>query len=410
MRSKRSGWGVWLVICAWAVGLLGQEALVSQVLGLQVLGPQVLGQEADLAAPPGFQPIEISEEARRIHFSGSLFDGHNDLPWTMRAQANSSFDKVDIAQPTSFHTDIPRLRAGGLKAQFWSVFVPSSTATTGNATIMTMEQIDVVDEMLRRYPETFERAGTAADVRRIVAEGKVASMMGVEGGHSIENQLGLIQRFYDRGVRYMTLTHSKNVDWADSATDEPRHQGLTEFGKEVVREMNRVGMLVDISHVSPATMHATLDVSAAPVIFSHSSAKAICDHPRNVPDDVLRRMPENGGVVMVTFVSGFIAPTETLKREPKSRGTVYDVCNHIEHVIKLAGIDHVGLGGDYDGVTSLPYGLEDVSKYPAITQILLERGYNEQQIHKLLGGNILRVMEAAERVTAELQADSPTKP
>jgi len=232
--------------------------------------------------------------------------------------------------------------------------------------------------------------------------------MGVEGGHSIENQLGLIQRFYDRGVRYMTLTHSQNVDWADSATDKPRHQGLTEFGKEVVREMNRVGMLVDISHVSPATMHATLDVSAAPVIFSHSSAKAVCDHPRNVPDDVLRRMPENGGVVMVTFVSAFIAPTEILKREPKSRGTVHDVCDHIEHVIQLAGIDHVGLGGDYDGVTSLPYGLEDVSKYPAITQILLDRGYHEEQIHKLLGENVLRVMAAAERVAADLQAAQPT--
>jgi membrane dipeptidase len=204
----------------------------------------------------------------------------------------------------------------------------------------------------------------------------------------------------------MTLTHSKNVDWADSATDEPRHQGLAEFGREVVREMNRVGMLVDISHVSPATMHAALDVTAAPVIFSHSSARAICDHPRNVPDDVLKRMPDNGGVVMVTFVSGFITPTEQLKREPKARGTIYDVCDHIEHVIKLAGIDHVGIGGDYDGVTSLPHGLEDVSKYPGITQILLERGYNEEQIHKILGGNILRVLEAAEKVARNLQSSS----
>lgn len=397
MRIGRSIGGVALTVSLWALGLWEQPPFSSPLFG----------QEAEVAPPAGFQPIEISAEARRIHFSGSLFDGHNDLPWTMRAQANSSFDKVDIAQPTPFHTDIPRLRAGGLKAQFWSVYVPSSTATTGNATIMTMEQIDVVDDMLQRYPETFERASTAADVRRIVAEGKIASMMGVEGGHSIENQLGLIQRFYDRGVRYMTLTHSKNVDWADSATDEPRRQGLTEFGREVIREMNRVGMLVDISHVSPATMHAALDTSAAPVIFSHSSAKAICDHPRNVPDDVLRRMPENGGVVMVTFVSAFIAPTELLKREPKSRGTVHDVCDHIEHVIKLAGIDHVGLGGDYDGVTSLPYGLENVSTYPAISQILLDRGYNEEQIHKLLGGNILRVMEAAERVAVELQAAPP---
>lgn len=362
--------------------------------------------EATAADEPEFPPIAISEEARRIHFAGSLFDGHNDLPWTMRAEANSSFDKVDIAQPTKFHTDIPRLKAGGLKAQFWSVFVPSSSAVTGNATVMTMEQIDIVDEMLRRYPEHFQRAGTAAEVRQAIADGKIASMMGIEGGHSIENQLGLIQRFYDRGVRYMTLTHSKNVDWADSATDEPRHNGLADFGREVVLEMNRVGMLVDISHVSPATMHATLDVSKAPVIFSHSSARSICDHPRNVPDDVLKRMPANGGVVMVTFVSGFIAPTEQLKREPKARGTIHDVCDHIEHVIKVAGIDHVGLGGDYDGVTSLPHGLEDVSKYPGITQILLDRGYGEEQIHKLLGGNILRVMEQAEKVAAELRTST----
>lgn len=383
-------------LAAWAAGQTSENGATAEITP----APAADTTPAD---EPAFPKIEISAEAQRIHFSGSLFDGHNDLPWTMRAEANSSFDKVDIAQPTKFHTDIPRLKAGGLKAQFWSVYVPSSSAVTGNATVMTMEQIDIVDEMLRRYPEHFQRTGTAAEVRQAIADGKIASLMGIEGGHSIENQLGLIQRFYDRGVRYMTLTHSKNVDWADSATDEPRHQGLAEFGREVVREMNRVGMLVDISHVSPATMHATLDTTAAPVIFSHSSARAICDHPRNVPDDVLRRIPKNGGVVMVTFVSGFITPTEQLQREPKARGTIFDVCDHIEHVIKVAGIDHVGIGGDYDGVTSLPHGLEDVSKYPAITQILLDRGYNEEQIHKILGGNILRVMEAAEKVAHDLQ-------
>ncbi|MDP1562113.1 MAG: dipeptidase [Pirellulaceae bacterium] len=396
--SRVASIGSWLLVMGLVVGAAGQAGDGPPTL----TAPEPI-PAASSADEPGFPPIKISAEAQRIHFSGSLFDGHNDLPWTMRAEANSSFDKVDIAQPTKFHTDIPRLEAGGLKAQFWSVYVPSSSAVTGNSTVMTMEQIDIVDDMLRRYPEHFQRTGTAAEVRQAIADGKIASMMGIEGGHSIENQLGLIQRFYDRGVRYMTLTHSKNVDWADSATDEPRHQGLAEFGREVVGEMNRVGMLVDISHVSPATMHATLDTSAAPVIFSHSSARAICDHPRNVPDDVLRRMPENGGVVMVTFVSGFIAPTEQLKREPKARGTIFDVCDHIEHVIKVAGIDHVGIGGDYDGVTSLPHGLEDVSKYPAITQILLDRGYNEEQIHKVLGGNILRVMEAAEKVARDLQ-------
>ncbi|MBL8888898.1 MAG: dipeptidase [Planctomycetaceae bacterium] len=404
MSQKQNRWilnGIlsllWAGCTAPVFGQVPQDAIPAKPAD----GPAATNAATD---EPAFPPIVISAEARRIHFAGSLFDGHNDLPWTMRAEANSSFDKVDIAQPTKFHTDIPRLKAGGLKAQFWSVYVPSSSAVTGNATVMTMEQIDIVDDMLRRYPEHFQRAGTAAEVRQAIAQGKIASMMGIEGGHSIENQLGLIQRFYDRGVRYMTLTHSKNVDWADSATDEPRHNGLADFGREVVLEMNRVGMLVDISHVSPATMHAALDVSRAPVIFSHSSARAICDHPRNVPDDVLKRIPANGGVVMVTFVSGFIAPTELLKREPKARGTIYDVCDHIEHVIKVAGIDHVGIGGDYDGVTSLPHGLEDVSKYPAITQILLDRGYGEEQIHKLLGGNILRVMEQAEKVAAELRA------
>ncbi len=381
--------------------------LITAGTGLVVLnGSQsALGFQADASDDsPKFPSIEVSDEAKRIHFSGTLFDGHNDLPWTMRAQANSSFDKVDIAQPTPFHTDIPRIRAGGLKAQFWSVYVPVSTAVSGSSLLMTMEQIDIVDDMLRRYPEHFELARSAADVRRIVATDKVASMMGVEGGHSLENKPSMIQRYYDRGVRYITLTHSKNVDWADSSTDEPRHNGLTEFGKEIVREMNRVGMLVDLSHVSPATMHDALDTSVAPIIFSHSSARALCDHPRNVPDDVLRRMPENGGVVMITFVSDFIVPSAETSDGAKPRGTIYDVCNHIEHVIKVAGIDHVGLGGDYDGVTRLPHGLEDVSKYPGITQILLDRGYNEEQIHKLLGENVLRVLEKAEHVAQELQA------
>lgn len=384
-----TGW--WIAVCVVGIGLVAEAALAQD-------------QQPPEAPVVGFPPIEISERARKIHFSGSLFDGHNDLPWQMRTNANSSFDKVDIRQPTTFHTDIPRIRQGGLKAQFWSVYVPSSTAEKGNSLVMTMEQIDVVDDMLQTYPDVFERAGTAADVRRVVAAGKVASMMGVEGGHSIENQLSVIQRFYDRGVRYMTLTHSKNVDWADSATDEPKHNGLTPFGEEVIREMNRVGMLVDCSHVSPATMHAALNVTQAPIIFSHSSARAICDHPRNVPDDVLKRLPENGGVVMITFVSGFIAPTSEKEKNPQARGTIYDVCDHIEHVIKMAGIDHVGLGGDFDGVTQLPYGLEDVSTYPAITQILLDRGYKEQDIHKLLGENVLRVMEQAEKVAARLQA------
>lgn len=345
---------------------------------------------------------EVGESAREAHFSGILFDGHNDLPWTMRARANSSFEEIDIRQPTEFHTDIPRIREGGLKAQFWSVYVPASTATTGNSFVMTMEQIDLVHDMLKTYPETFELASTAKDVRRIVDQGKVASMMGIEGGYSIENQLSLIKRFYDRGVRYMTLTHSKTIPWADSATDDAKHDGLTKFGEQVILEMNRVGMLVDISHVSIDTMEDALRVSKAPVIFSHSSARAVCDHPRNVPDSVLQKLPENGGVVMINFMSGYVAPTDVLKENPRARGTIFDVCDHIDHVVKVAGIDHVGIGSDFDGVSSLPVGLEDVSKYPYITQILMDRGYSKQDIHKLLGENVLRVLEKAEEVSREM--------
>ena len=353
--------------------------------------------------------VKVSQKALAIHQSGTLFDGHNDLPWTMRRRADSSFDKVDIAQPTKFHTDIPRLKAGGLKAQFWSVYVPASTDVTGNALLQTLEQIDLVHEMVQRYPDEFEIAKTADDVERIAKSGKIGSMMGVEGGHSIQGSLSVVQRLYDRGVRYMTLTHSKTLAWADSATDDAKNNGLSAFGKEVVAEMNRVGMLVDLSHVSVKTMNDALDVSKAPVIFSHSSARAICDHPRNVPDDVLKRVKENGGVVMINFMSGYIAPTETLKANPRARGTIFDVVDHIDHVVKVAGIDHVGIGSDYDGVSRLPVGLEDVSTYPKITQVLLDRGYNQEQIHKILGENVLRALRVAEKVAKETQADKKAK-
>ncbi len=399
MRLLSVGFATVLAVSGFVSGAIGQVGVANGKQG-GVETPKV--EQSAPKAADGFKPVVVSEEAKTIHASGMLFDGHNDLPWTMRAQANSSFDKVDIAKPTEFHTDIPRLKAGGLKAQFWSVFVPASTATTGNALVMTMEQIDLVDDMIKRYPETFEFAPTVDDIQRIVRSGKIASMMGVEGGYSIENQLSVISRLYQRGVRYMTLTHSKTIQWADSATDEPKHGGLTEFGKEVVREMNRVGMLVDISHVSEDAMNDALDASKAPVIFSHSSAKAICDHPRNVSDAVLKRLKVNGGVVMVNFMSSYVAPTAELKENPKARGTVYGVCDHIEHIIKVAGIDNVGIGSDFDGVPSLPVGLEDVSKYPSITQILLDRGYNKQQIHKVLGGNVMRVLRQAELVSQEM--------
>lgn len=365
-------------------------------------GPAI-GQEAPVREPNA-DGLAVSEKARDIHFSGMLFDGHNDLPWTLRAKAGSSFDSADIRQPQpQFHTDIPRLQAGGVKAQFWSVYVPVSTRLEASSLLTTLEQIDLVHEMCRRYPDVFEVALTADDVERIVAEGKIASLMGVEGGHSIENSLENLRRLFDRGARYMTLTHSRNVEWADSATDEPQHQGLTEFGREVVREMNRLGMLVDLSHVSPKTMHDTLDETKAPVIFSHSSARAICDHPRNVPDDVLLRLPDNGGVVMVNFMSGYIVPTEQLAADRQAHGTFRDVVDHIEHVIRVAGIDHVGIGSDYDGVSRLPIGLEDVSCYPRLTEELLRRGYERDHIHQVLGGNVLRVMKIAERVADELR-------
>jgi len=353
--------------------------------------------QAGAQEPPQRTEVVLTERARQIHFSGLLFDGHNDLPWEIRENGNSSFDQVDISLPQpEMHTDIPRLRRGGLKAQFWSVYVPAETDESGEALLQTLQQIGIVEDMLQRYPETFELASTADDILRISNSGKVASMMGIEGGHCIAGSFGNITRLYDRGCRYMTLTHSKSTAWADSATDEPRHGGLTEFGKGVVREMNRVGMLVDLSHVSPAVMKQAIEISSAPIIFSHSSAAAINDHPRNVPDDVLRRLPENGGMVMVNFFSKFVIPTDQRNANDEARGSIHDVIDHIEHIIKIAGVAHVGIGSDFDGVPRLPNQLEDVSKYPLVTQALLDRGYTENEIHAILGGNILRVLRGAE--------------
>jgi membrane dipeptidase len=352
-------------------------------------------------------PVVVTPEALEIHHAGMLFDGHNDLPWRVREDANSSFDKCDIRQPQpQMHTDIDRLRSGGVKAQFWSVYVPVSTSLGNQALLTTLQQIELVHAMCERYPDVFEIALTAADVRRIVESGKIASLMGVEGGHSIENSLTNLQRLYQRGARYMTLTHSKNTEWADSCTDEAKHNGLSDFGRQVVLEMNRLGMLVDISHVSPKTMHDVLDTTKAPVIFSHSSTRAICDHPRNVPDDVLKRLPDNGGVVMINFFSGFVVPTDPLQEERSTRGTIHDVVDHIVHAIEVAGVDHVGIGSDFDGISRVPVGLEDVGTYPAITQLLLDRGLDRESIHKVLGGNVLRVMEQAEAVARQMQSSS----
>ena len=350
--------------------------------------------------------IRVTEDARRIHFSGLLFDGHNDLPWALREAGRSSFDVMDIAKPQpKLHTDIARLRRGGVKAQFWSVFVPAGTDLTGDALLQTLQQIDIVHRMVKRYPDVFELAGTADDIERIVAEGRIASMLGIEGGHSIRGSLPVLRRLYDQGCRYMTLTHSKSLDWADSATDKPRSGGLSEFGEEVIHEMNRIGMLVDLSHVSADTMKHALRVTQAPVIFSHSSARAINSHKRNVPDDVLRLTAKNGGVVMINFYSGFVVPDAELAKDKQASGALSTVVEHIEHVIKVAGVEHVGIGSDYDGVPRLPAGLEDVSTYPRITQMLLDRGYNQKDIHAILGGNVMRVLRAAERVAKQMKDD-----
>lgn len=381
-------------------------------------------------------PIVVTDEAQKIHDSALVVDGHNDLPWEIRDQGSASFEKLDISQPqSSLHTDIPRLRKGGLGAQFWSVWVPTYTSEEGTALATTLEQIQIVKAMIARYPDTFELALTPADVKRIHAEGKIASMIGVEGGHCIEDSLGALRRLFDLGARYMTLTHSDSLAWADSSTDEQRVGGLNEFGKEVVREMNRMGMLVDLSHVSEKTMSDALDVTEAPVMFSHSSARRIADHPRNVPDAILKRMPENGGVVMVNYYSAFVVPEaaergrkllayeEELKqrglsgrerraetsrwkaKNPTPAGTIHHVLDHIDHIAKVAGVDHVGLGSDYDGVSQLPAQLEDVSSYPLITQGLLDRGYSADDIRKILGGNLMRVWTQAEKVAEQMQAE-----
>jgi membrane dipeptidase len=376
------------------------------------------------------------DRAGRLHREVPLTDGHNDLPWQYREKVKRKFSELDVSKPQpQLMTDIARLRQGGVGAQFWSVYVPSDFEGA-DAVPATLEQIDVVYELVRLHPETFAIALTAGDVERIFASGKIASMIGMEGGHSIDSSLATLRMFYRLGARYMTLTHSRNTPWADSATDDPLLGGLSEFGREVVREMNWLGMLVDLSHVSPSTMHDALDVAVAPVIFSHSSARALCDHPRNVPDDVLKRLPTNGGVVMVTFVPSFVSPQVRAHDErrdgerkrlrslpgatedgvsaamktwdganPAPRATLAQVADHIDHIRKIAGIDHIGLGSDFDGITAVPEGLEDVSKFPDLTRELLARGYGDEDVRKILGRNLLRVMRAAEDTSARLRKE-----
>ena len=346
--------------------------------------------------------------ARRLLREVPVIDGHNDYPWEVRQKAALDLARLDLtrSQP-SIMTDFARLAAGGVGGQFWSVYVPSPPAGTDPAVSVTqvLEQIDVVHRMIARYPTRLALALTADDVERAQKQGKIASLIGLEGGHAINSSLALLRQMHRLGARYMTLTHSLNVPWADSATDRAALDGLSAFGEDVVREMNRLGMLVDLSHTSPATMADAIRVTTAPVIFSHSSARAVTDVPRNVPDNVLRMLPKNGGVVMVTFVPQFIsrAVVEYNARDaawraanPAPRATLSQVADHIDHIRKVAGIDHVGLGGDFDGITTVVEGLEDVSTYPALMAELLRRGYSDEDIRKIAGRNILRVMRAAE--------------
>jgi membrane dipeptidase len=366
-----------------------------------------------LATGVGGEAQDFKARAIAIHRSTPLIDGHNDYPWALRdLDPGRDFGKADISKPVpALMTDIPRLRQGGVGGQFWSVYTPS-TMMGKEATRVTMEQIDTVHRMTKQWGETFQIAYTADDVERGFKNGKISSMIGMEGGHSIDNSLAALRMFFALGARYMTLTHSANLAWADSATDKPVHGGLTKFGEEVVREMNRLGMLVDLSHVSPDTMEDALRVTEAPVIFSHSSAKAICNVPRNVPDNILQLVAKNGGVVMVTFVPGFISqavadfdakPEAERKGMTAPRATLSQVADHIDHIRKVAGIDHIGLGGDFDGITQVVQGLEDVSKYPDLTAELLKRGYKDDDVKKILGLNVLRVMRQAEKVAAGLQ-------
>jgi membrane dipeptidase len=398
----------------------------SVTIGVLVMAGLVITSEAQ---------TDLLARARALHKQSPLIDGHNDYPWALRqVDPGRDFAKADITKSVpSLMTDIPRLRQGGVGGQFWSVYVPA-TMQGKEAVRATLEQIDVVHRLEKRWPETFEYAMTAAAVERAFKAGRIASLIGMEGGHSIDNSLATLRMMHELGALYMTLTHSSNLPWADSATDTAALGGLSKFGEEVVREMNRLGMLVDLSHVSADTMEDALRVTAAPVIFSHSSARAVCNVPRNVPDNILQMVPKNGGVVMVTFVPGFISqavadydaqlnsqrqqarsqfPNDEASvnaaidrwkaANPQPRATLSQVADHIDHIRKVAGIDHIGLGGDFDGITDVVQGLEDVSTYPALTAELLKRGYKDEDIKKILGLNVLRVMKQVEKVAAGLQ-------
>ena len=369
------------------------------------------------------------QHAKELLRSTPLIDGHNDLPWLIREESGGDVRAFQLQLENDFDTDIPRLRRGMVGAQFWSVWIPGETPAADTKRLQ-LEQIDTARQIIDTHPDTFELALVADDIERIFKTGKIASLFGMEGGYALNNSLDAIHEFYALGVRYMTLTHNVTTDWADAALGEQRHGGLTAFGRDLVREMNRTGMIVDIAHTSPATMHQTLDIAKAPVIWSHAACRELVDHPRNVPDDVLSRLPDNGGVVMVTFIPSFLsleiwemeeglwatdAAIETIRQYRETwmaydaefgaiRATIDDVADHIEHVRDVAGIDHVGIGSDYWGMPDMPLGLEDTSGFPHLFAALIERGWSDEDLAKLAGENVLRAMRRTEAVARELQS------
>ena len=394
-----------------------------------------------LAAPALAAPADIDQRVERVLSATPIIDGHNDLPWEIRENYDSWRRPLDLNADTSrlshpLQTDLPRLRRGHVGAQFWSVWIPG-TLRGAEAVQVTLEQIDIVHRMVAAYPDQLELASTAADIRRIERAGRIASLIGVEGGHQIGNSPAALRTLYALGARYMTLSHSTNNDFADSATDDPVHHGLTPFGRAIVHEMNRLGMMIDISHVSAESMRQAIQVSRAPVIFSHSSTRALVDHPRNVPDDVLRLLPANGGVVMVNFYPGFISEPVRLRAaaraaeearlkayytgqperrtaalaawdgaHPLPQAAVGIVADHVEQVRRIAGVDHVGIGSDFDGIGgSHPEGMEGVDSYPLLFRELARRGWSDEDLAKLSGGNLLRAMERAEQVAASMRAE-----